>query len=131
MKFRATISIDYDDTIVYQDFPNSGTIKPNAKEVINRLYDEGHHILIWTCRSFENAKTAKKYLIECGIRFHLINENLPSNIEKYGGDTRKMSADIYIDDRQLGGIPDDWLEIEKMIRKDIIKAEAITKAKNR
>jgi hypothetical protein len=60
-----------------------------------------------------------------------MNENLPSNIEKYGGDTRKMSADIYIDDRQLGGIPDDWLEIEKMIRKDIIKAEAITKAKNR
>lgn len=131
MKFRATISIDYDDTIVYQDFPNSGTIKPNAKEVINKLYDEGHHILIWTCRAFENAKTAKRYLIECGVRFHLINENLPSNIEQYGGDTRKMSADIYIDDRQLGGIPDDWLEIEKMIRKDIIKAEAIRKAKNR
>ena len=131
MDFRATISIDYDDTIVYQDFPNSGIIKPNAKEVINRLYDEGHHILIWTCRAFENAKMAKKYLIECGIRFHLMNENLPSNIEKYGGDTRKMSADIYIDDRQLGGIPNDWLEIERMIRKDIIKAEAIHKAKNR
>jgi hypothetical protein len=131
MKFRATISIDYDDTIVYQDFPNTGTIKPNAKEVINRLYDEGHHILIWTCRAFERVQTAKDYLIECGVRFHLINENLPSNIEQYGGDTRKMSADIYIDDRQLGGIPDDWLEIEKMIRKDIIKAEAIRKAKNR
>ena len=131
MKFRATISIDYDDTIVYQDFPNSGTIKPNAKEVINRLYDEGHHILIWTCRAFDKVKTAKNYLIECGVRFHLINENLPSNIEQYGGDTRKMSADIYIDDRQLGGIPDDWLEIEKMIRKDIIKAEAIRKSKNR
>ena len=131
MDFRATISIDYDDTIVYQDFPNSGTIKPHAKEVINRLYDEGHHILIWTCRTLENAKTAKRYLIECGIRFHLINENLPSNIEKYGGDTRKMSADIYIDDRQLGGIPDDWLEIEKIIRKDIIKSEAIHKSKNR
>ena len=131
MKFRATISIDYDDTIVYQDFPNSGTIKPNAKEVINRLYDEGHHILIWTCRSFDRLETAKNYLIECGIRFHLMNENLPSNIEKYGGDTRKMSADIYIDDRQLGGIPDDWLEIEKIVRKDIIKSELIRKAKNR
>jgi len=131
MKFRATISIDYDDTIVYQDFPNTGTIKPNAVEVINRLYDEGHHILIWTCRSYENVKTAKRYLIECGVRFHLINENLPSNIEKYGGDTRKMSADIYIDDRQLGGIPEDWLEIERIVKNDIIKAEKIRKAKNR
>ncbi len=131
MKFRATISIDYDDTIVYQDFPNTGTIKPNAKEVINRLYDNGHHILIWTCRANENARTAKKYLIDCGVKFHLINENLPSNIEKYGGDTRKMSAHIYIDDRQLGGIPDDWLEIEKMVLKDIPKAEKIEKAKNR
>jgi hypothetical protein len=129
--FRATISIDYDDTIVYQDFPNSGTIKPNAKEVINRLYNDGHHILIWTCRSKENLETAKKYLNECGVNYHLINHNLPTNIEKYGGDTRKMSAHIYIDDRQLGGIPDDWLEIEKMILKDIPKAEMIEKSKNR
>ena len=37
MEFKAIISIDYDDTIVYQDFPRSGTIKPNAKEVINRF----------------------------------------------------------------------------------------------
>jgi hypothetical protein len=129
--FRATISIDYDDTIVYQDFPNSGKIKPNAKEVINRFYDEGHHILIWTCRANERLEIAKKYLIECGIKFHLINENLPSNIEQYGGDTRKMSANIYIDDRQLGGIPDDWLEIERLLIKDIIKAEIIEKSKNR
>jgi hypothetical protein len=42
-----------------------------------------------------------------------------------------MSAHIYIDDRQLGGIPDDWLEIEKMILKDIPKAEMIEKSKNR
>ena len=131
MKFRATISIDYDDTIVYQDFPNSGKIKPNAKEVINRLYDDGHHILIWTCRSNDRLDTAKNYLIECGIKYHLINENLPNNIEQYGGDTRKMSAHIYIDDRQLGGIPEDWLEIEKMLIKDIVKAEIIEKSKNR
>lgn len=129
--FRATISIDYDDTIVYQDFPNSGTIKPNAKEVINRLYNDGHHILIWTCRAKENLEIAKKYLIDCGVNYHLINHNLPSNIERYGSDTRKMSADIYIDDRQLGGIPEDWLEIERLVRLDIIKSEAIHKAKNR
>jgi hypothetical protein len=129
--FRATISIDYDDTIVYQDFPRSGTIKPNAKEVINRLYDEGHNILIWTCRAFERLETAKEYLNECGVKYHLINENLVNNIEKYGGDTRKMSAHIYIDDRQLGGIPNDWLVIEEMVRRDLVKAEIIENLKER
>ena len=131
MKFRATISIDYDDTIVYADYPNKGLIKTNAKEVINRLYEEGHHILIWTCRAREKAEIAKEYLIDCGVKFHLINENLPSNIEEYGGDTRKMSAHIYIDDKQLGGIPDDWTIIEQMIKKDLIKAQALEKAKNK
>ena len=131
MEFKAIISIDYDDTIGYQDFPRSGTIKPNAKEVINRLYDEGHHILIWTCRAFDRLETAKEYLKECGVKYHLINENLIHNIEKYGGDTRKQSAHIYIDDRQLGGIPDNWLVIEEMIRRDIVKAEIIENLKDR
>ena len=131
MEFKATISIDYDDTIVYQDFPRSGTIKPNAKEVINRLYDEGHHILIWTCRAFDRLEIAKAYLNGCGVKYHVINENLQSNIDKYGGDTRKQSAHIYIDDRQLGGIPDDWLVIEEMVRKDIVKAEIIESLKDR
>lgn len=115
----AIISIDYDDTIVVADYPRAGIIKPHAKEVINRLYDAGHKILIWTCRAEERKTIAYDYLITNGVRFHLINENLPEVQELYGGDTRKMSADIYIDDKQLGGLPDSWLTIEKLIYKQL------------
>ena len=33
-----------------------------------------------------------------------MNENLPELIELYGGDTRKISADFYIDDKAVNPI---------------------------
>lgn len=121
----AFISIDYDDTIVYQDFPNAGTIKPNAVKVINRLHEEGHQIMIWTCRVGERFDIAMNYLKEQGIKFHIANVNHPDIIAKFGEDTRKMFADIYIDDKQLGGIPDDWDVIYELIIKQLKTAKLI------
>ena len=40
-----------------------------------------------------------------GIKYHYFNENFPHLIDRYGGDTRKISADIYIDDKCLFDIP--------------------------
>ena len=34
---------------------------------------------------------------ERGVVFDYINENVPENIDRYGGDTRKIYADIYVD----------------------------------
>ena len=31
-------------------------------------------------------------------------------------DCRKISADLYIDDKQLGGLPD-WIEIDRLVRR--------------
>lgn len=116
----AIIVIDYDDTIVFQDYPRSGAIKPGAKDVINRLHSEGHKILIWTCRAGDRKEIAADYLTKEGVLFHTINENLDEVCAMYGGDTRKLSGDIYIDDKQLGGIPDDWELIYKIIKKQLI-----------
>jgi hypothetical protein len=56
------------------------------------------------------------WLLEHGIPFDRINDHHPANIAKYGGDTRKIFADLYIDDRQLGSLPD-WMEIYDKIAK--------------
>ena len=117
----AIISIDYDDTIVYADYPNIGTIKPHAREVINNLYNEGHFIIIWTCRSGHHEQMASMYLREMGVKFHHINENHPENIVQYDSDSRKIFADIYIDDKQLGGLPESWLEIETILTQQLNK----------
>lgn len=115
----AILSLDFDGTIVGNDYPNIGKLKPNAQKVIRRLYDEGHVILINTCRSGIYEGSVYSFLNERAIPYHYINCNLPSQIEKYGMDCRKLSADIYIDDKQLGGIPDDWETIYEIIQKQL------------
>lgn len=115
----AIIAIDYDDTIVYANYPEVGTIKPFAGFVINELYNEGHTIIINTCRSGEHQQMAADYLTQCGVRFHHINENHPDNIAQYDSDSRKIFADVYIDDKQLGGLPDHWLTIDAVLREQL------------
>jgi hydroxymethylpyrimidine pyrophosphatase-like HAD family hydrolase len=115
----AIISIDYDDTIVYADYPNIGVIKPFAALVINQLYSEGHTIIINTCRSGEHETAAAQYLTDKGVKFHHINENHPDNIAQYDSDSRKIFADVYIDDKQLGGLPDNWMTIYEVLHEQL------------
>lgn len=111
------IALDYDGTITHDDaWPAPGVLKPGAKEVINRLYDEGHSIIIWTCRCGEALQVARSYLEAEGIKFHHCNEHLPHVLELYGNDTRKILADVYIDDKNLGGLPDTWEEIYQLLK---------------
>ncbi len=117
------IAIDFDGTIVDHEFPYIGELKPHAKEVINELYDEGHTIIIWTCRTSQHAIGidkdssptifhVKEFLESKGIKFDTINHNDPDSGFQ---PSPKVFAHIYIDDRQLGGIPDDWAEIRSIL----------------
>jgi hypothetical protein len=109
-----TLSIDFDNTIVEEIYPDIGPLRDNAREVINTLYNEGHTIIINSCRSGIYEAAMEVFLIENEINFSWINCNTPDQIREYGRDCRKISADIYIDDKNLGGIPN-WLEIYKQI----------------
>lgn len=112
------IAIDFDGTIVEQSYPEMGKIKKNAKSIINRLYDEGNTIIIWTVRS--NANNALdsmiRFLEEKQIKYHKINENADSilNDSSWTDFSPKIYADIYIDDRGIKGIPG-WNKIYKLI----------------
>lgn len=110
------LCIDFDGTIVYSDYPKIGKLKPNAVEVINRLYNGGYKIIINTCRAGIYEGYCYQFLKKHNIQYHYINSNLPEDIEFFKQDCRKISADIYIDDKQLGGIPDDWEKIYKLIK---------------
>jgi len=112
----AVIVIDFDGVIVEDEYPNIGTIKPNAKLVINRKFDNGHKIVINSCRAGVMAHRAFNFLLINGIKFHTFNENLPELIALYETDTRKMSGDVYIDDKNLGRPIIDWLEIERELK---------------
>jgi hypothetical protein len=111
------IAVDFDGTIVEHRFPSIGPLLPEAKEVINALYDQGHEIVIWTCRTGSYKENAKIFLVGNGIKYHAINENAPS-VKATSKRTDflprpKIYADLYIDDRNLFGFPG-WRQVANL-----------------
>ena len=98
---KLTISIDFDNTITIgsRNFPECGRLRRECVRVINMWHEMGHYIIINTCRNPENEQKAILFLVANGIHFDKINENNPYVISFWGGDTRKISADLYFDDR--------------------------------
>lgn len=112
---RLTLAIDFDGTIVEESWPDIGAIKPGAKEVINQLVEDGHYIIIWTMRHGKYRYEAEHFLWMNQISFHKINENHPASFIEYETDTRKVGADIFIDDKNILGLPETWEEIYHLI----------------
>lgn len=95
-------AIDFDGTIsTEENFPDTGSPIPFAKEVINHIRDLGGIVIIWTCRSGDAELAAKKYLADHEISYDYMNENCSLMKDKYGNDPRKIGADIYIDDKNM------------------------------
>ena len=110
------IAIDFDGTIVEDKHPEIGEIRVGAKEAINQLQKDGYTIIIWTCRTGKPLLMAIEFLAKIGIKYHHINQSCPINVSKYGGvDTRKVYADLYIDDKMLFKLPS-WDEIYWIVR---------------
>lgn len=116
---QVVLAVDFDGTICTVSYPEIGRERMGAKEFINKLYDEGYVIVINTCRSddgkIQAAQMAKDFLRIRGIKYHFFNENPDFLIEYYGCDTRKISADVYIDDKCLFQIPS-WEEKYNIIK---------------
>ncbi len=112
---KLTLAIDFDNTIVEEKYPLIGVMIKDAKKYINKLYADGHYIIINTCRVGEQELQAADWLYDHGVNFHAININQPARVLKYGGDCRKISADLYVDDKNVGGLPS-WKEIYEQIQ---------------
>jgi len=74
-------------------------------ETINALKEEqvlyGARVILWTCRVNEQLTAAADWCAQQGIKLDAVNENLPEIIEAFGGDTRKIFANEYWDDRAV------------------------------
>lgn len=108
------IAIDFDGTISRGKYPAIDGLQPYAAEVINRLYQQGHYLIINTCRSGEQCLEAVNFMLQAGIPFHRVNDNHPEQTALYNNNSRKIYAHLYIDDKNLGGFPG-WLQAEETI----------------
>lgn len=117
------IAIDFDGTIVEHRYPFIGKIRPFAFETLEALQVKGHRLILWSHRAGKKLDEAVKFCNAHGIEFYAVNKNYPEEVWSEN-DSRKILADIYIDDRNLGGIPT-WGEIFHMIcpEEDIIRVK--------
>lgn len=108
------IAVDFDGTIVTHEYPKIGKPIPFAIDTLKKLQSEGHHqLILWSVREGDLLQEAVDYCASRGLEFYAVNSNYPE--EKPEERTnRKVVADLYIDDRNLGGIPD-WGIIYQMI----------------
>lgn len=94
------IAVDFDGTLVEQEYPDIGSPVPGAGRVLRRLVDAGHLIILWTCRSGEALEVAVRYVTEeLGIPLHAVNANGPGDPWK---GNPKAWAHTYIDEAALG-----------------------------
>jgi len=112
-----TIAVDFDGTIVEHKYPAIGKEKPFAIETLKQLADEGNKLILWTSRDGELLQEALDFCHKRGLDFYGVNSNQPvgSLFEGRTGSTSvKVVADVYIDDKNLGGLPE-WGTIYEMI----------------
>ena len=74
------LSIDFDNTIVEEFYPDIGPLRDNAKEVINSLYNQGHTIIINSCRSGIFEGIMEQFLIENEINLGIVKDSWESNL---------------------------------------------------
>lgn len=96
------LAIDFDETLVRGPYPQIQGLLPGAREAMMHFKERGHTLIIWTCRSNARLVEALDYLRALGVPFDYANENTPQLIAEYGNDSRKIFADLYLDDRAAG-----------------------------
>jgi hypothetical protein len=108
-----TIAVDFDGTIVEHDYPRIGKEIPFAIDTLKMLQKEGHLLILWTSREGELLDAAVEFCRERGLEFYAVNCNQPEEA-LFPRHTTKVLADVYIDDHNLGGIPE-WGDIYAML----------------
>ena len=107
------IAIDFDGTIVEHRYPAIGKELPFALETIKALQKKQHQIILWTYRSGKTLEDAVEYCRKGGVEFYAVNRSYPE--ERFDPSvSRKIHADLFIDDRNVGGFPG-WGEIYHII----------------
>lgn len=106
------ICVDFDGTIVEHSYPDIGNPKNDAFEVLSELKDAGCKVILWTCREGETLENAVEFCKQHGLEFDAVNEAIDDF--RCSGLKRKPFADYYIDDRNIGGLPD-WETIREIL----------------
>lgn len=104
------IAVDFDGTIVDDAYPKIGKPKMFAIQTLQEMQKDGHRLILWTYRHGRRLDEAVEFMREQGIEFYAVNRSYPEEESHDTSVSRKIHADLFIDDRNFGGFPG-WGEI--------------------
>jgi len=111
---KPKIAVDFDGTIVESRYPKIGKPRLFAIETLKKLQNEGYLLILWTYRHGSRLDEAVEFCKEKGLEFYAINKSYPEEEFSPTEVSRKINADIFIDDRNIGGMYS-WGEIYNLI----------------
>jgi hypothetical protein len=111
---KKTIAIDFDGTIVEDAYPRIGKPKTFAFHTMKALQRKNYKLILWTYRNGERLDEAVEFCRENGIEFYAVNKSYPEEQFDPKTSSRKINADIFIDDRNVGGFLG-WGEIYQLL----------------
>lgn len=120
----SVIAIDFDGTCVTNEYPKLGKLLPNCVEILKKILEKKNKLVLLTQRDGKELTEAIKWFNDNKIKLYGINDNPQQNT---WNKSRKVYADIYIDDRNLGcpltthkslsSKPFvDWFKVEKILK---------------
>jgi hydroxymethylpyrimidine pyrophosphatase-like HAD family hydrolase len=98
------IAVDFDGTLVEHCYPEIGREKLFAFEALKDLQKQNHQLILWTIRTGNELEEAVQFCRERGIEFYAVNKSYPEEVLDPETTSRKIQADVYIDDRNVGGL---------------------------
>lgn len=103
------IAVDFDGTLCTDKYPEIGSPARGLINLLKSRKEAGDKLILWTCRVGERLQEAVGWCSQSGLEFDAVNENLPEMIEYFGQDTRKIHADVYIDDKAVNETSADFV----------------------
>lgn len=114
-----TIAVDFDGTIVEHKYPAIGNELPFATDTLRMLINDRHRLILWTVREGKLLQDAIDWCKERGVEFYAVNNDYPEETKDNNNHfSRKLKVDLWIDDRNIGGLPD-WGTIYHMIHDNL------------
>ena len=112
------IAVDFDGTIVEHKYPAIGRKIPFATDTLKHLIKDGHRLILWTIRHGRTLQEAIDWCKDRGVEFYAVNSDYAEQDVENEERSPKVKCDIYIDDRNVGGLPD-WGTIYDMITNNL------------
>lgn len=123
------IAVDFDGTIVEHAYPLIGKEMLFAFRTLREMEKAGAKLILWTIRTGKELDEAVEFCRSNGIEFYAVNRNYPEEVFS-DGVSRKIDADIFIDDKNIGGFPG-WSAIWQILNPWELQEKAAEKAVTR